>query len=115
MREITRLKSQIETWDGLEAVAAEVLELAELANADDAEMLAEVSLETTALTHRLDALDVQLLLSGEFDAHQAFLTIQSGAGWYGKSRLGRDAAAHVLALGGAAQVRRRRDRYIAGR
>ena len=64
MREITRLKSQIETWDGLEAVAAEVLELAEMADADDAEMLAEVSSETTALTHRLDALDVQLLLSG---------------------------------------------------
>ena len=80
MREITRLKSQIETWDGLEADAAEVLELAELADADDADMLAEVSSEASALTRHLDALETQLLLGGEFDAHDAFLSIQSGAG-----------------------------------
>ncbi len=80
MREITRLKSQIETWDGLEAAATEVLELAELADADDADLLAEVSSETATLKHRLAALEVQLLLGGEFDAHDAFLTIQSGAG-----------------------------------
>ena len=80
MREITRLKSQIEIWDELEAAAAEVLELAELAEADDADMLAEVSAEASALTRRLDALETQLLLGGEFDAHDAFLTIQSGAG-----------------------------------
>ena len=80
MREITRLKSQIEIWDELETAAAEVLELAELADADDADMLAEVSAEASALTRRLDALETQLLLGGEFDAHDAFLSIQSGAG-----------------------------------
>ena len=80
MREITRLKSQIEVWDELETAAAEVLELAELAEADDADMLADVSAEASALTRRLDALETQLLLGGEFDDHDAFLTIQSGAG-----------------------------------
>lgn len=80
MREITRLKSQIEIWDELETAAAEVLELAELADADDADMLGDVAAEASALTRRLDALETQLLLGGEFDAHDAFLTIQSGAG-----------------------------------
>ena len=80
MREITRLKSQIEIWDELETAAAEVLELAELADADDTDMLADVSAETSALTRRLDALETQLLLGGEFDDHDAFLSIQSGAG-----------------------------------
>ena len=80
MREMTRLKSQIETWDGLEGAAAEAVELAELVDADDADMLADVEREIDELSTRLDGLEIQLLLSGEYDAHDAFLTIQSGAG-----------------------------------
>lgn len=80
MREITSLKSQIEIWDELEGSASEVVELAELVDADDAEMLAEVKREADELSKRLDELEIQLLLSGEYDVHNAFLTIQSGAG-----------------------------------
>ncbi len=80
MREITRLKSQIETWDGLEGAAAEAVELAELVDPDDSDMLTDVEREIDELATRLDALEIQLLLGGEYDAHDAFLTIQSGAG-----------------------------------
>ena len=80
MKEIARLKSQITTWDGLETSTDEAVELVELVDADDDAMLADVEREVIELSARLNALELQLLLSGEFDTHQAFLTIQSGAG-----------------------------------
>ena len=80
MKEIARLKSQITIWDGLETSTDEAVELVELVDADDDAMLADVEREVIEISAHLNALEIQLLLSGEFDTHQAFLTIQSGAG-----------------------------------
>ncbi len=58
--------------------AAVLLELAE-AEADAA-AAAEVGSEITALRKTIDELEVRTLLSGEYDAREALLTIRSGAG-----------------------------------
>ena len=52
----------------------------------------------------IDELEVRTLLSGEYDSREALVTIRSEAGGRGRRRLGRDAHAHVPALGRAAQV-----------
>ncbi|MCL2849172.1 MAG: peptide chain release factor 2 [Micrococcales bacterium] len=61
------------------------------AEADDAEVTAEADAELVAIRKDLDALEVRTLLSGEYDAREAVVTIRSGAG-------GVDAAdfAHML-------------------
>lgn len=55
--------------------------LLELAVAeDDAGSLAEVGTEITALRKAIEELEVRTLLSGEYDARDALVTIRSGAG-----------------------------------
>jgi peptide chain release factor 2 len=55
-----------------------MLELAESEN--DAGARAEVATEVTALRKAVDELEVRTLLSGEYDAREALVTIRSGAG-----------------------------------
>ncbi len=47
---------------------------------DDAETAAEVVKEVAALEKSIDELEVRTLLSGEYDAREALVTIRSGAG-----------------------------------
>jgi peptide chain release factor 2 len=55
--------------------------LLELAEAEaDASSFAEVESEIGALTKQIDELEVRTLLSGEYDAREAVVTIRSGAG-----------------------------------
>jgi peptide chain release factor 2 len=55
--------------------------LLELAQAeDDPGALAEVGTEITALQKAIEELEVRTLLSGEYDAREALVTIRSGAG-----------------------------------
>jgi peptide chain release factor 2 len=58
--------------------AAVLLELAQAE--DDADSLAEVDREITALHKSIEELEVRTLLSGEYDSREALLTIRSGAG-----------------------------------
>jgi peptide chain release factor 2 len=55
--------------------------LLELAEAEeDASTVTEVETEVTALRKAIDELEVRTLLSGEYDAREALVTIRSGAG-----------------------------------
>jgi peptide chain release factor 2 len=55
--------------------------LLELSQAEeDAGSLAEVGSEVVALTKSIDELEVRTLLSGDYDAREALVTIRSGAG-----------------------------------
>ncbi|MEG3615557.1 MULTISPECIES: peptide chain release factor 2 [Isoptericola] len=47
---------------------------------DDADSLAEAETEVAALRKELDSLEVRTLLSGEYDAREAVVTIRAGAG-----------------------------------
>ncbi|HEX6499890.1 MAG TPA: peptide chain release factor 2 [Micromonosporaceae bacterium] len=68
---LERLRSRVDD-------AAVLLELAEAEG--DAGSLAEVGSEIVALRKAIDELEVRTLLSGEYDAREAVVTVRSGAG-----------------------------------
>jgi peptide chain release factor 2 len=55
-----------------------MLELSE--SEDDAQSLAEVGTEVVALRKQIEELEVRTLLSGEYDAREALVSVRSGAG-----------------------------------
>jgi len=77
MKRISSLRDEIETWCGLEKRLADALELAQL---QDASLQAELETETTTLEHEVDQRELRTLLSGEYDAGDALLSINAGAG-----------------------------------
>lgn len=70
--------SRLERLRGRLDDAGVLLELA--VSEDDAGSLAEVGTEITALRKAIEELEVRTLLSGEYDARDALVTIRSGAG-----------------------------------
>jgi peptide chain release factor 2 len=81
MAEIRARRQALEPWERLEAQAADLVALAELAAEEqDAASAAEAERELRALQARLGELEHQALLSGEYDNHNAFLSVNAGAG-----------------------------------
>ena len=85
MQELGRLQRSVELWRGLQAQAADLAELLELASesesdAADPAMQAELAAETDALASALARAEMELTLSGPYDDRPAILTIHSGAG-----------------------------------
>jgi len=81
MRERTQLDTAIGGYRALERELADNLELLELAEADgDADMAAEAEKALLALQDRAAKLELESLLSGEADANDCFLEVNSGAG-----------------------------------
>ena len=81
MQQLSDLRQEVETWQGIERRAKDTLELVEMAIAeDDGEMLAELSDEAEAISDLLDKLEFQLVLSGPHDKDAALLSIHAGAG-----------------------------------
>lgn len=81
MQELGRLQQSVELWRGLQAQAADLTELTELAIENDDDSLAdELTAEVTAVTDRLARAEIELTLSGPYDDRPAILTIHSGAG-----------------------------------
>jgi peptide chain release factor 2 len=81
MRERTRLSESIEGWQNINQELIDTQELAELAEAEDDEVLlddVERTLKTLAKSSK--AKEMTALLSGEADANNAFIEIHSGAG-----------------------------------
>lgn len=83
--ELSSLRSKISPYEQLETRVADLVGLEELANeepegAPRATALAEVAGEIRQIATEVDALEVRLMLSGEFDANPAFITIHAGAG-----------------------------------
>lgn len=84
MRELSEGQSVIETWRSAEASTRELLELAQLAQAEDeAEadgLLNTLREETAALEARMDKLEFELSFNGPYDQRSAILAIHAGAG-----------------------------------
>ena len=80
MRRYRRVKDEVDLWDELDTQADDVVGLVELLDPDDPDLQQEVAGEVRALESRLASLEFQLLLGDEYDEHDAFLTVQSGAG-----------------------------------
>jgi len=81
MRRLNTLREDVARWRGLARRADDALELARLIDpADDPDMAAEVTREAEAIARDLDAAETTLLLSGEYDDHDAILSLHAGAG-----------------------------------
>jgi peptide chain release factor 2 len=77
MKRTAALRSELESWRGLEKRANDSLELAELR---DESMRSELETEAATLQREIDAAELRTLLSGDYDADNALLSINAGAG-----------------------------------
>ena len=81
MRERTRLASQIDGVLALEAEVADAIELAALAESEgDHEVLDDSTAALRGLAAEAKRREIESLLSGEADANDAFIEVNSGAG-----------------------------------
>ena len=77
--EHARGSRRLETFRSLESDVEDLEPLAELA-ADDPEMASELEDQIASVQARLDELEEQRLFSGRYDAGDAFVTVNAGAG-----------------------------------
>jgi len=81
VQEIKNLKGWVTPWEDLHARLTGALEMAQLLEVEpDAAMQDEVSRETDALDHAVEAFELLAMLQGPDDARDALLTIHPGAG-----------------------------------
>ncbi|MDD3718536.1 MAG: peptide chain release factor 2 [Actinomycetota bacterium] len=79
--ELSALKDAVDTWERLAAEQRELEELAQLAQEeDDASLTGDIGRGVGKLRRDVDRLEEESLLSGEFDASDAIVSIHSGAG-----------------------------------
>ncbi len=77
--EHARLTRRVEDLRGLEAEVSDLEGLVELA-AEDESIAAELEAQFAALEQRLEALELERLFSGRYDAGDALVTVNAGAG-----------------------------------
>jgi peptide chain release factor 2 len=71
----------LERYDGLQRRLDDAVAIDELlADAQDADLAAELAGSVDALERDLEKLELEALLSGPYDAHDAIATVQAGAG-----------------------------------
>lgn len=81
MGEVARLKGKITPINELTSRIDDLEVLVEMAKEEaDEQSIEEVLTEVESIIRDLDKLELQTLLSGEFDGGNAFLTVHSGAG-----------------------------------
>ncbi len=81
MREITELRDTIDLWRGIQRQIDEDLGLLELAIAEnDPDLGTQIEQSTQELTKKIDQLEFELMLSGQYDKRPAILAIHAGAG-----------------------------------
>jgi len=80
-REISELKRIIKRWQGVHALYEDVVVLVELVDeGEDEDLAGELEAGLSRLQREVDQLELESLLSGEYDASNAILTIHPGAG-----------------------------------
>ncbi len=77
MQAISKLKAEIDQWNGLRDQIDDTLELARM---NDETLAEEMAREVTALTEQVERMSLQAMLSGEYDNENAILAIHAGAG-----------------------------------
>ena len=81
MRRMAGLKDELESWTGLMSRAQALDELIELSLLEEEDSLtATMSEELVELSSTLGDLEFLLMLSGEYDDHNAILALHAGAG-----------------------------------
>jgi len=79
LKELKVLKSSVENWNTYHKKFKELKELFDLAK-DEQEFMGSVNEEMVKLLKGVEEMEFQALLSGEFDANDAILSINAGAG-----------------------------------
>ena len=81
MQRLTVLQDDVDTWRKFHSQAQDLLDLLELADAEDnADVVAEVERDTRVLLTRLDRLELALVLSGPHDNANALLAVHAREG-----------------------------------
>jgi peptide chain release factor 2 len=81
MRRLTGLREQVGEWRSFVQGLDDAEELLALAvEEDDESVVEEVAAEVEALSKRIGALEMRLMLSGPYDDHDVIMSITSGAG-----------------------------------
>lgn len=80
MTEAADLKKQVGEWEVLEARANDLLEIAQIAHANDHEIIKEVKEGTEELSRDLDKSEFTMLFSGPYDKNNAILSVYAGSG-----------------------------------
>ena len=81
MRRMADLKEELESWVGLESSARDLDELLEMAmDESDESLTSALTNEVAELGSTLQELEFRLILSGEYDDHNAILALHAGAG-----------------------------------
>ena len=79
MRQLTTERKAAQSWRKMEKRVADIAELIPLAQ-DDVSLMAEVQSEMAEIASRLNEMELEMALSGEYDARNAILAIHAGAG-----------------------------------
>ena len=69
------IKNEIDTWEGLEKRATDLLELSK-----DASLAGEVAKQTAELSREFEKIELHLLLDGPYDKNNAIIAIHAGSG-----------------------------------
>jgi peptide chain release factor 2 len=78
---LAQLKGEVDGYDALHARVEDARAMDELlAEADDADLAAELAAAVEGLTAAVERLELAALLSGPYDDHDAIATLQAGAG-----------------------------------
>ncbi|MBC7248111.1 MAG: peptide chain release factor 2 [Actinobacteria bacterium] len=81
LAELASLRNVVENWERLDAERRELEELAQLAEEeDDPGLEEEIERGARELRRKVDRLEEESLLGGEFDSHDAIVSIHPGAG-----------------------------------
>ena len=81
MRRIAQLKGSVDTWRNLEKSVSDLITLVDLSVAEkDRSLEEEIPPEIEIIERRLEELEFELQLGGEYDRRGALLAIHAGAG-----------------------------------
>lgn len=80
VRELKNLKSAVEPWQNAYLKYREFKELADILKEEDRELTVDLSRNAESLLKEVERLEFTTLLDGEFDANNAILSINAGAG-----------------------------------
>ena len=98
-QELAALKGGVDTYRDLMAKYEDAETLYEMGiEENDASMEADIRAELTLISEGLETLQLEVLLSGEYDANDAILTLHAGAGGTGR-RTGRRCSSGCTAAG----------------
>ncbi|OGX00119.1 MAG: peptide chain release factor 2 [Omnitrophica WOR_2 bacterium GWF2_43_52] len=78
--ELKLLRAKVQPFHEIQGKLKDLQDLAELATSKDASLISDLQKDLESIVKGIDSLEFKLLLSGEFDALGAILSINAGAG-----------------------------------